>query len=125
MRQAHGFAFGKSDMFFLVALELEPGPQTLSAQEDEIEAVAWLGLEEYAGMEFTASRPLLRKLMERCIAYADGEYAGLAGAKLSAGFSGREDLLVFGEGVEGGGGGGGGNAPGGERGDQDAWIGLR
>lgn len=27
MRQAHGFAFGKSDMFFVVALALEPGPQ--------------------------------------------------------------------------------------------------
>jgi ADP-ribose pyrophosphatase YjhB (NUDIX family) len=27
MRQAHGFAFGKSDFFFVVALTLEPGPQ--------------------------------------------------------------------------------------------------
>lgn len=27
MRQAHGFAFGKSDMFFVVALKLLPGPQ--------------------------------------------------------------------------------------------------
>lgn len=27
MLQAHGFAFGKSDMFFVVALQLEPGQQ--------------------------------------------------------------------------------------------------
>jgi ADP-ribose pyrophosphatase YjhB (NUDIX family) len=27
LRQAHGFAHGKSDLFFVVALQLEPGPQ--------------------------------------------------------------------------------------------------
>ena len=27
MRQAHGFAFGKSDLFCVVALKLQPGPQ--------------------------------------------------------------------------------------------------
>jgi hypothetical protein len=116
MRQAHGFAFGKSDLFFLVALEAEDAEeQALVAQEDEIEAVSWVGLEEYAAAEFTSSRPLLAKIMERCIAWADGRYAGLAGAKLTAGFSGREDLLLFGEeGAEAAG--GGDNA--------DAWIGV-
>lgn len=34
MRQAHGFAFGKSDFFFVLALTPEPGEQTLVMQED-------------------------------------------------------------------------------------------
>ena len=40
LRQAHGFAFGASDFFFVVALEPEPGEaeKALVPQEDEVDA---------------------------------------------------------------------------------------
>jgi len=119
MRQAHGLAFGKSDMFFVVALEPEgwAEQQELVIQEDEIEAATWLPLQEYATSPFTQSRPLLKKIMERCVAYAKGRYSGLEGSKLASGFTEREDLLLFGESS----GEGVGEAPGSQ---EDAWIGL-
>lgn len=99
MRQAHGLAFGKSDLFFVVAMQ-PVGPmdqQKIVAQEDEIEQASWISLEEYASIDFINSRPLLKKIMERCVAYAEGKYSGLSGAKLASGFSARDDLLLFGE----------------------------
>lgn len=42
MRQAHGFAFGKSDFFFVLALTPEPGEQTLVMQEDVRQALLCL-----------------------------------------------------------------------------------
>jgi len=118
MRQAHGLAFGKSDMFFVVALELEEGEQQLVAQEDEIEAVAWQPISEFSANPFMLERPLLRKIMERCVAYSKGQYVGLEGAKIASGFSDREDLLLFGEG------GGGASGVEGTGPEEDAWIGL-
>ncbi|KAL4527793.1 hypothetical protein Ndes2526B_g08539 [Nannochloris sp. 'desiccata'] len=102
MRQAHGLAFGKSDMFFVVALDpVHPASaQTIVPQEDEVEAAAWISLEEYTSVEFHLQRPLLKKIMEKCTAYAKGQYSGLGGYKLSSGFSERQDLLLFGEGTE-------------------------
>jgi ADP-ribose pyrophosphatase YjhB (NUDIX family) len=102
MRQAHGLAFGKSDMFFVVALDpVQPASeQKIVPQEDEVEAAAWISLNEYTSMEFHLQRPLLKKIMERCTAYANGKYTGLGGYKLSFGFSERQDLLLFGEGAE-------------------------
>jgi 8-oxo-dGTP pyrophosphatase MutT (NUDIX family) len=120
MRQAHGLAFGKSDMFFVVALDpVQPvSEQVIVPQEDEVEAAAWISLEEYASIEFHLQRPLLKKIMEKCSAYAKGQYSGLGGYKLSSGFSGRSDLLLFGEGGEEA------AVKGEDEKNEDAWIGL-
>lgn len=117
MRQAHGLAFGKSDMFFVVALDpLEPaGAEPLVPQEDEVEAAAWISLEEYTSIDFHLQRPLLKKIMERCSAWANGQYPGLGGYKMESGFSARQDLLLFGESAE---------EAAGAAGNEDAWIGL-
>ncbi|EFN58169.1 hypothetical protein CHLNCDRAFT_11561, partial [Chlorella variabilis] len=76
MRQAHGFAFGKSDMFFVVALKMEAGPQAreLCMQEDELVGVRWMGLEEYLAVPFTAARPLFQKIHAAILAYVNGTY---------------------------------------------------
>ena len=66
-------------------------------QEDELDAVAWMPLEEYAANPHHAARPLWRQMTEACVAYARGEYAGMAGLKLANGFNGRADLLVVGD----------------------------
>ncbi|GAB4824032.1 hypothetical protein N2152v2_011078 [Parachlorella kessleri] len=113
MRQAHGFAFGKSDFFFVVALRPQPGQQELTVQEDELVGAQWMPLEEYVDMPFTQSRPLLRKIAEKCLAYANGTYSGLVGRKLATGFSERQDLLLFGE-----------AASDGDANPDDLWIGL-
>jgi ADP-ribose pyrophosphatase YjhB (NUDIX family) len=116
MRQAHGVAFSKSDLFFLVALKPAPGASEspLKPQEDEIEEASWLPLEEYRSQAFTLSRPLLVRLLDRCVAWVEGKYKGLEGAKIESGFSDRQDLLFFGEEEEGRS----------SMGGQDAWIGV-
>lgn len=103
LRQSHGFAFGKSDLFFVVACTpvLPDGVKTLDEielrpQESEIEACQWMPLEEFCRVEFMQSRPLYRQIMNTCYAYARGGYKGITGAKLAAN-SDREDLFMFGE----------------------------
>lgn len=100
MRQAHGFAFGKSDLFFLLALNPEAenaASLPLLPQEDEIADATWMPLEDYINIPFTTSRPLLAKLAERCVAWVQGRYKGLDGSKIQSGFTDRSDLLFFGE----------------------------
>lgn len=75
----------------------EPGQRELVMQEDELDAVAWMPLEEYAANPHHAARPLWRQMTQACVAYARGEYRGMAGIKLENGFNGRSDLLVMGE----------------------------
>ena len=41
VRQAHGFAFGKSDLFFVVALRATKGAGNLVPQAAEVHAAAW------------------------------------------------------------------------------------
>ena len=103
LRQSHGFAFGKSDIFFVVACTpvLPDGATSiddivLSPQESEIDMCQWMGLEEFCSVEFMQSRPLYRQIMNTCYRYAKGEYKGIRGAKLAAN-SERDDLLLFGE----------------------------
>ena len=100
MRQAHGFAFGKSDLFFLVALK--PAAENVTShplvpQEDEIEDATWMLLEDYVNIPFTASRPLLAKLADLCVAWTEGKYKGLEGTKIRSGGADRQDLIFFGE----------------------------
>lgn len=66
-------------------------------QKDELEAVAWMPLEEYATVPFQTSRPILKQIMDCCVAYARGEYSGMTALELENGFSERRDLLCFGD----------------------------
>ena len=91
----------ESDSFRMAARRPEPGQDKLVPQEDELEAATWMPLEEYAAIPFHKERPLLRQIMECCMAYAKGTYKGMQGVKLNNGHSdpwpSREDLLVFGK----------------------------
>ncbi|KAK9820304.1 hypothetical protein WJX72_008756 [[Myrmecia] bisecta] len=99
VRQSHGFAFGKSDFFFVMALRPEEGQTQLVKQEDELEAVQWMPIEEYAAIPFTATRPLFKVIIDRCVAYSEGRFRGFRGQVLDNSFGGkvRHDLLVYGE----------------------------
>lgn len=99
VRQAHGFQFGKSDLFVCVGLRTtEPGQQPRPC-EVEIEAVRWMPLAEYRAQFFQSGVPLYEKLLDRCMAWAEGRYSGWKGAKLQAGMWGRDrlDTLLWGE----------------------------
>lgn len=118
VRQAHGFAFGRSDLFFVVALrpegeggeEGEEGEQAaatdsakLVPQEEEVCAARWMPLSEYCSMPWLQSRPLWAQVAKACDAHARGEYAGMPLQWLDNGHNGRSDLLVCGwsgDGVE-------------------------
>jgi 8-oxo-dGTP pyrophosphatase MutT (NUDIX family) len=115
VRQAHGFAFGRSDLFFLLGIEAEggaagPAPRP---QETEVDAAAWVLLDEFVAQPFFIERPTVAALNERCVAWAEGRYRGLGGRRLTSGKSGRRDLLLLGGGAE---------APAG--GEDDDWLGL-
>ncbi|KAL6782076.1 hypothetical protein ACKKBF_B10585 [Auxenochlorella protothecoides x Auxenochlorella symbiontica] len=110
MRQAHGVAFGKSDMFFLMALKPEPGQEKVSFQAAELECAAWMPLDDYVALP--THTPLNLRLMNSCLAYLDGSYRGLWARRVQSGFKATQDLLMFGEQSLSGGR------------DEDAWLGL-
>jgi 8-oxo-dGTP pyrophosphatase MutT (NUDIX family) len=100
MRQAHGFAFGASDAFFVIGLKLaDPADvdKPVGPVDGEVEAVRWMPVSEYERLPFFAGRPLWQAVSARCAAHARGEYAGMPIAKLANGINGREDLVVMGE----------------------------
>lgn len=112
VRQAHGFAFGRSDLFFVVALRPEGGDEGEAAQpaaldssllvpqEDEVCAARWMPLDEYCSMPWLASRPLWSQVARACEAHARGMYAGMPLRWLDNGHNGRSDLLMLGWGEE-------------------------
>jgi hypothetical protein len=99
MRQAHGMAFGKSDMFFVVGLEPTVPQQSIVIQEEELVDAQWMPLEEYAKYPFTVSKPIFKKIVDQCVAWTENRYSGMGGYKLDSGFSNRHDLLLFGDNV--------------------------
>lgn len=72
----------------------EPGQEKLTVQEDELEAAAWMPLEEYSQIPFQRSKTILRQILDCCLAYAGGNYSGMRGIKLGDVSGGRSDLLV-------------------------------
>ena len=108
VRQAHGFAFGRSDLFFVVALRPEEGDSDeaqaamaldsskLVPQEEEVCAARWMPLEEYCAMPWLASRPLWSRVAKACEAHARGKYEGMPLRWLDNGHNGRSDLLMLG-----------------------------
>ncbi|MEW5309410.1 MAG: hypothetical protein WDW38_001300 [Sanguina aurantia] len=95
--EAHGFAFGKSDLFMLCALYADTANQELVPQASEIDAVKWMELAEYMDNPFMKGIALYDLMRERCFAYTQGRYRGLNAAKMEAGSSRqRIDLLMWG-----------------------------
>jgi ADP-ribose pyrophosphatase YjhB (NUDIX family) len=104
VRQAHGFAFGRSDLFFVVALkpddegaqEAASDSSKLVPQLEEVCAARWMPLAEYCSMPWLQSRPLWAQVAKACEAHAKGEYRGMPLRWLENGHNGRSDLLVCG-----------------------------
>jgi 8-oxo-dGTP pyrophosphatase MutT (NUDIX family) len=100
LRQAHGFAFGASDAFFVIGLKPASEGEVdkpVAPVDGEVEAVRWMPVSEYAALPFFAGRPLWREVSARCAAYARGAYAGMPISKLENGYNGRHDLVAMGD----------------------------
>jgi len=96
VRQSHGVAFGKSDLFFVCALRAKGGAKPRPC-EVEISAARWAPLSEFLNSEFMRGRPLYSKILDACEAYSQGRYQGLAADKLEAGLGKpRKDLIFHG-----------------------------
>eukprot|EP00208_Stichococcus_sp_RCC1054_P001556 CAMPEP_0206144572 /NCGR_PEP_ID=MMETSP1473-20131121/24494_1 /ASSEMBLY_ACC=CAM_ASM_001109 /TAXON_ID=1461547 /ORGANISM="Stichococcus sp, Strain RCC1054" /LENGTH=272 /DNA_ID=CAMNT_0053540423 /DNA_START=409 /DNA_END=1227 /DNA_ORIENTATION=+ len=94
IRQAHTALWDKSDMFIVLALEPVEGKKGITVQEDELDGAQWQTLDQFEANPFPQQYPLLAKIMERCLAYARGTYAGLDAVKYP--HRRAEQLLIYG-----------------------------
>eukprot|EP00898_Chlorokybus_atmophyticus_P001395 jgi/Chlat1/2256/Chrsp17S02569 len=90
-RQAHGFAFGKSDLFFVCAMRALATDITI--QECEIEDCRWMPLDEFMAQKFWQNSPLHLHMMELCIANSKGLSPGLQPRALELGFRPGTQML--------------------------------
>ncbi|PNW79813.1 hypothetical protein CHLRE_08g367800v5 [Chlamydomonas reinhardtii] len=98
LRQAHGFAFGKSDLFVVLGMRPVPDVQVPVPCPSELEDARWVPLHEYTDQQFFAGMPLYSKLLQRCAAWAAGRYSGLRAERLESNVTrSRSDLLLWGE----------------------------
>ncbi|PNH12312.1 Nudix hydrolase 2 [Tetrabaena socialis] len=98
LRQAHGFAFGKSDMFVVCGMRPEPDLQEALPQESELVDARWVPVEEYMEQEFFSSMPLYKLMLEKCQAWAEGRYQGMHAVRMDSNVTRkRTDLLVYGD----------------------------
>eukprot|EP00879_Flechtneria_rotunda_P020834 GHRR01021935.1.p1 GENE.GHRR01021935.1~~GHRR01021935.1.p1 ORF type:complete len:271 (+),score=64.44 GHRR01021935.1:1047-1859(+) len=101
VRQAHGFMYGKSDMFFCCGLIPEAGATMgqLKPCEREIAAVQWMPIEDYTKQPLFQKLPsAYHMLFDRCIAWAQGRYTGMGGRVFEGSATRpRADSLFWGE----------------------------
>ena len=53
-------------------------------------------LNDYATNPFSATKPLYNKLVQQCVAYANGTYSGMKAASMHSGRGDRIELLMYG-----------------------------
>eukprot|EP00210_Caulerpa_lentillifera_P001214 g1170.t1 len=94
IRQAHGFFFGNSDLFFLCALKPLPGPIQLRKQNEEIEDVRWCPFNEFMAQEFFTKRESIRLMMMQCKRFGQGEENGFIARSMQI-TPNRRDLLLW------------------------------
>lgn len=94
-RQSHGLAFGKSDLFFICALQ-PIGQQDIVVQEKEIECARWMPVDEYIQQEFF-QRGELHKKMNQVIAQVvkNGAHHGFEGRPLETARPGQFQYLYY------------------------------
>lgn len=72
----------------------------ISLQESEIEAAAWIPWDQFLREAPFKGVAMYDRIAEQCVAWAEGRYSGLAGARLESGWvRRRQDLLLWGNAV--------------------------
>ncbi|XP_039125553.1 nudix hydrolase 2-like isoform X1 [Dioscorea cayenensis subsp. rotundata] len=92
-RQNHGAFFGKSDLFFVCMLL--PLSSEIHKQESEIEAAAWMPVEEFAAQPFVKKHELLKYILDLGLAKADRNYSGFTPLSISSAFSEELSFLYL------------------------------
>ena len=72
----------------------EPGQAQVTPQEAELEDARWMPLEEFGALQFLRQRPLHSMILDRCLAYARGDFGGLHRFKVGGGLCMEEELLL-------------------------------
>lgn len=94
-RQSHGLAFGKSDLFFICALD-PIGELDIVVQESEIECATWMPVEEYARQEFFLRGELHKKMNEVIMQTVKaGAHAGFEGRPFETSRPGHHQYLYY------------------------------
>ena len=70
--------------------------QSLIAQASEVDGVKWMPLEDFASNPFSATKPLYNKLIQQCVAYANGTYKGMKASVMYSGRGDNVELLMHG-----------------------------
>lgn len=97
IRHGHNIAFGKSDMFFLVALRIADGAadHAITIQEQELVAAAWKPLEDMANNPHIMPGSHMDHMYGLCIEHAKGTYAGMGWQALPMGFNRDADVVTY------------------------------
>lgn len=89
----HKSFFEKSDLFFVCILR--PLSFDIQAQELEIEAAAWMPLEEYAAQPFVQNHEIMKRITDICKANVDGVYAGFSRLLTESGFPDQAKSCLY------------------------------
>jgi len=87
-REAHSGLFGRSDLFFVALLELDPTKEIkIKVQEEEIAKAKWMDVEEYAAQQLWQGSPVYKEMNDAMIRVKNGKSsAGFLGKTLPVGF---------------------------------------
>eukprot|EP00850_Spirogloea_muscicola_P010557 SM000062S19943 [mRNA] locus=s62:490816:493037:- [translate_table: standard] len=93
-RQSHQVAFGKSDLFFVCILR--PLSSEITKQDSEIEDSKWMPLADFAAQPIYQRSEMLKKMLDLCIATAEGMYKGFVLDKVESGFGRAPQAMYWG-----------------------------
>ena len=95
-RHAHVGAWGKSDMFFCVALVVKDGvSREIQMQAQEIARAKWATMEEFLSNPHVQPGSHAHALHALCEKWANGEYAGIRAQKLPLGFGRPGEVYTY------------------------------
>lgn len=94
LRQAHGAAFGKSDLFFMCACS-PVGSEAITIQQSEIKDARWMDVDEWLNTTQYPKASLWAVVNSLGREYFRGRYTGFAAASLEVGLRPGANLLFW------------------------------
>ena len=98
IRHGHKIAFGKSDMFFLVALKIADGAEdhAIAIQEQELVAAEWRTMASMgAENAYISPGSHMDHMYGLCQMHAEGKYDGMGWQALPAGFNREGNVTTY------------------------------
>ncbi|OAY78518.1 Nudix hydrolase 2 [Ananas comosus] len=95
-RQSHKSLFEKSELFFLCLLR--PLSFEIQRQESEIDAAAWMPIDDFKAQPFVQNNDIWKHMVEICSARVDGSYTGFSSTYLRSTFTDSWNYLYWNQG---------------------------